>query len=53
MRTTRELIGRVQLRVLNPLRGEQTGMSAPVPLEIGDEVFPPVLMSVSESTDAI
>jgi hypothetical protein len=50
-RTTRELIGRVQLRVLNPLRGEQTGMSAPVPLEIVDEVFPPVLMSVSEATD--
>jgi virulence-associated protein VagC len=52
VRTTRELIGRVQLRVLNPLRGEQTGMSAPVPLEIVDEVFPPVLTSVSESTDA-
>jgi hypothetical protein len=51
-RTTRELIGRVQLRVLNPLRGEQTGMSAPVPLEIVDEVFPPVVISVGESTDA-
>jgi hypothetical protein len=52
VRTTRELIGRVQLRVLNPLRGEQTGMSAPVPLEIVDEVLPPMLMSVSESTEA-
>jgi virulence-associated protein VagC len=51
VRTTRELIGRVQLRVLNPLRGE-TGMSAPVPLEIVDEVLPPVLTGVSESTDA-
>jgi len=51
VRTTRELIGRVQLRVVNPLRGE-TGMSAPVPLEIVDEVIPPVLTSVSESTDA-
>lgn len=51
VRTTHELIGRVQLRVLNPLRGE-TGMSVPVPLEIVDEVFPPVLTGVSESTDA-
>ena len=50
VRTTRELIGRVQLRVVNPLRGEM-GMSAPVPLEIVDEVFAPVLTSVSESTE--
>lgn len=52
VRTTRELIGRVQIRVLNPLRGEQTGLSAPVPLEIVDEVLPPELISVSESTEA-
>jgi hypothetical protein len=52
VRTTRELIGRVQLRVLNPLRGEQTGLSAPVPLEIVDEVLPPKLISVGEATDA-
>jgi hypothetical protein len=52
VRTTRELIGLVQLRVLNPTRGEQLGMSAPVPLEIVDEVFPPVLTSVTEATDA-
>lgn len=52
VRTTRQLIGRVQLRVLNPLRGEQTGLSAPVPLEILDEVLPPELTSVNESTDA-
>lgn len=51
VRTTRELIGRVQLRVVNPLRGE-TGTSAPIPLEIVDEVFPPVLTSVNESTEA-
>ena len=51
-RTTRQLIGRVQIRVLNPLRGEQTGLSAPVTLEIVDEVLPPELLSVSESTDA-
>ena len=52
VRTTRQFIGHVQLRVLNPLRGEQIGLSAPVPLEIVDEVFPPELISVSESTDA-
>ena len=39
VRTTRQLIGRVQIRVLNPLRGEQIGLSAPVPLEIVDEVL--------------
>ena len=52
VRTTRQFIGRVQIRVLNPLRGEQTGLSAPVPLEIVDEVLPPELISVSESTEA-
>jgi hypothetical protein len=52
VRTTRQLIGRVQLRVLNPLRGEQSGMSEPVALEIVDEVIPPELTSVGEATDA-
>ncbi len=52
VRTTRQIIGRAQIRVLNPLRGEQTGLSAPVPLEILEEVIPPELTSVSESTDA-
>jgi hypothetical protein len=51
IRTTRQLIGRVQIRVLNPLRGEQGGLSAPVPLEIVDEVLPPELTSVAEATD--
>lgn len=51
VRTTRQLIGRVQIRVLNPLRGEQSGMSAPVPLEIVDEVLPPEVSGVAESTD--
>lgn len=49
-RTTRQLIGRVQVRVLNPLRGEQGGLSAPVVVEIVDEVLPPELISVGEST---
>ena len=51
VRTTRQLIGRVQIRVLNPLRGEEAGLSAPVPLEIVDEVLPPELTSVHESTE--
>lgn len=52
VRTTRQLIGRVQIRVLNPLRGEQTGLSAPVSLEIVDEVLPPEVTAVNQSTDA-
>lgn len=51
VRPSRELLGRVQIRVLNPLRGEQTGLSAPVALEIVDEVLPPELTSVNESTE--
>ena len=52
VRTTRQLTGRVQIRVLNPLRGEAAGLSAPVPLEILDEVLPPQVIDVRESTDA-
>jgi hypothetical protein len=52
VRTTRQLIGPVQIRVLNPLRGEATGLSAPVSLEIVDEVLPPELIGVSEATNA-
>ena len=52
IRTTHQLTGRVQVRVLNPLRGEQTGMSAPVPVEIVDQVLPPEVIGVNESTDA-
>ena len=51
VRITRELIGRVQIRALNPLRGEQTGLSAPVTIEVVDEVLPPELTSVNESTE--
>jgi len=52
VRTTRELTGRVQIRVLNPLRGEQAGMSEPVTVEIVDEVLPPELIGVSGATNA-
>ena len=51
IRTTRQLIGRVQVRVLNPLRGEDSGLSEPLPLEIVDEVLPPELTGVAEATD--
>ena len=50
VRTTRQLIGRVQIRVMNPLRGEAGGLSEPVPLEIIDEVIPPEFTSVAEAT---
>jgi hypothetical protein len=52
VRTTRQIIGRAQIRVLNPLRGEQTGLSAPVSVEIVDEVFSPELTSAGEATDS-
>ena len=51
VRTTRQLTGHVQIRVLNPLRGEEAGLSAPVSLEIVDEVLPPEVLSVGEATD--
>jgi hypothetical protein len=50
VRTKRHFIGRVQIRVLNPSRGEPTGMSAPVDVEIVDQVLPPELISAGEST---
>ena len=52
VRTTRQITGRVQVRVVNPARGEQTGASEPVSLEIVDEVLPPELIDARESTDA-
>ena len=52
VRTRRHFIGRVQIVVVNPALGEETGTSAPVDVEIVDEVLPPELISVGESTDA-
>lgn len=49
VRPTRQIIGPAQVRVLNPLRGEE-GMSQPTPLEIVDEVMQPELISVNEAT---
>ena len=52
VRPTRQIIGSAQVRVFNSLRGEQGGLSTPTSVEIVDEVFPPELISVAESTDA-
>jgi hypothetical protein len=52
VRPTRELIGAVQVRVFNSLKGEQGGASAPIPIEIVDAALPPHILSVKESTDA-
>ena len=49
---TRQLVGRVYIRVFNALRGEQGGLSAAEEIEIVDEVLPPEVTSVAESTDA-
>ena len=52
VRTRRHFIGRVQILVINPSLGEETGTSAPVDVEIVDQVLPPEVISVGESTDA-
>ena len=49
---TRQIIGPAQIRVFNSLRGEQGGLSAPKSIEIVDEVLPPEVTGVAESTDA-
>jgi hypothetical protein len=49
---TRQIIGPAQIRVFNSLRGEQGGLSAPKSIEIVDDVLPPDVTSVAESTDA-
>jgi hypothetical protein len=50
VRTTKEIIGKAQVRIFNQLRGQQTGMSEPVAIEILDEPLPPELLGVTEST---
>ncbi len=45
-----ELTGKVLVRVYNPARGEEGGMSDGVPIEIVDEVLPPVVSDVSEAS---
>jgi hypothetical protein len=50
-RATRQIIGPAQIRVFNSLRGEQGGLSDAKPIEILDEVLPPEVTSVAESSD--
>ena len=52
VRTTGQIIGKAQIRIFNQLRGEQTGMSEPVGIEVLDQPLPPELLGVSESTEA-
>lgn len=49
VRTTREIIGKAQIRIFNELRG---AMSEPVPIEILEEPLPPELLGVTESIEA-
>lgn len=50
VRTTNAIIGKAQIRIFNQLRGQQTGMSDPIAIEIVDKPLPPELLGVSEST---
>ncbi|HLG16410.1 MAG TPA: hypothetical protein VJH03_18180 [Blastocatellia bacterium] len=45
-----ELTGKVMVRVYNPARSEEAGMSDGVPIEITEEVLPPVVSRVSEAS---
>ncbi|HEY5885562.1 MAG TPA: hypothetical protein VIT88_12795 [Pyrinomonadaceae bacterium] len=52
VRTSREIIGKAQIRIFNPLRSESAGSSEPVPIEILNDVQPPEVFGVGESTEA-
>jgi len=47
VRTTKEIIGKAQIRVFNTLRGQNGGMSEPASIEILDEPLPPELFGVT------
>jgi hypothetical protein len=49
-RTTKEIIGNAQVRVFNELRGQQTGMSDPVPIEIVADPIPAEIVGVNVSS---
>ncbi len=51
VRTTPQILGKAQIRIFNQLRGEQTGISEPVAIEILEEPLPPELLDVNESTE--
>lgn len=52
VRTTQEIIGPAQIRLMNALKGEQGGTSTPISIEIVDETLPPEIISAAESTEA-
>jgi hypothetical protein len=49
-RATRQFFGPAKIHVFNALRGEQGGLSEPKSIEILDEVLPPEVSSVAESS---
>jgi hypothetical protein len=51
-RVTEEIIGPAEVRLMNALKGEAGGTSAPISIEIVSEALPPEITSVTESTDA-
>lgn len=49
VRVGKEITGKVSVKVYNPARGEQKGLSKGVPLEIVDEVLPPVIKKIADA----
>jgi len=45
-----DLTGKVNVRVYNPARGEQQGLTDGIPIEIVEEVVPPLAIKVSEAS---
>jgi hypothetical protein len=52
VRVSSEIIGPAQVRVMNSLKGEGGGTSAPVSIEVVNETLPPEITSVAESTES-
>lgn len=50
MRTTKDIIGKAQVRVFNQLRDQQSGMSEPIPIEILSEPLAPEIGGVNVAT---
>jgi hypothetical protein len=46
-----DITGKALLRVFNPARGDISGLSEGVPIEIVDEVLPPKLLAVRDASD--
>lgn len=49
VRLQEDLLGKASLRVHNPARGERDGLSESVPIEIVEEVVPPLAIKVGEA----